>query len=157
MKPSVICFLAILFSINASSCATTKSVQTSCSTLNISYVNNVPGTQGVGREGIFSVTNTGNVPVKLPLDWGSSRHIHTQYATPEERPSSNGSWRMFNPALEEVMGWSGHMIIKPGQTKKIAYYANGLFYGDPPPGGMEYSIVVTDLAGCSYRSEPFKR
>ncbi len=49
------------------------------------------------------------------------------------------------------------MIIKPGQTKKIAYYANGLFYGDPPPGGMEYSIVVTDLAGCSYRSEPFKR
>lgn len=49
------------------------------------------------------------------------------------------------------------MTIKPGQTKKIAYYANGLFYGGPSDGDKEYSIVVTDLAGCTYRSEPFKR
>lgn len=150
-------FLIILFLINTSSCATKQSVQKNCSTLDISYVNDVPGTQGVGREGIFSITNTGMESVKLPLDWGSSRHIHTQYATPEERSSSNGSWRMFNPTLQEVMGWSRYMTIKPGQTKKIAYYANGLFLGGAPAGDMEYSIVVTDLAGCTYRSKPFKR
>lgn len=157
MKLPVMCCLAMLFLMSASSCVTKKIAPRSCSTLNIVYVNSVPGEQGVDPEGIFSITNTGNVPVNLPLVPGSSHHIHSQIATTEERSSNNGSWRMFNPALEEVMGWSRHMTIKPGQTKNIAYYANGLFYGDPPDGDMEYSIVVTDLAGCTYRSEPFKR
>jgi hypothetical protein len=142
--------------VNASSCATKKSAPRNCSTLNIIYVDNVPGEQG-DREGIFSIKNTGKVPVNLPLESGSNHHIHSQYATPEERSSSNGSWRMFNPVLEEVLGWRTRMIVKPGQTKKIAYHANGLFYGGPLRGGMEYSIIVKDLAGCTYRSAPFKR
>ena len=156
MKPSVMCCLAVLFLISASSCATKKSALRNCSTLNIIYVNNVPSEQGVGREGIFSIINTGKVPVSLPLDWGSSHHIHSQYATPEERVSSNDSWQIFNLALEEVMGWRTHMTIRPEHTKKIAYYANGLFNGGPLPGDTEYSIVVTDLSGCTYRSVPFK-
>jgi hypothetical protein len=147
----------MVFLMSISSCATKEVAPGNCSTLKIVYVNTVPGEQGVDPEGIFSITNTGDVPVKLPLVPGSSRHIHSQIATTEERSSSNDSWRVFNPALQEVMGWSRYMVIKPGQKKDIAYYANGLFYGDPPAGDMEYSIVVTDLAGCMYRSEPFKR
>lgn len=157
IKSSVMCCLGMLFLINASSCAIKKSAPISCSTLNIIYVNNVPGEQGVDQEGIFSITNTGKVPVDLGLVPGSSHHIHSQIATTEERSSSNGSWRTFNPALGEVLGWSTHITINPGQTKKIAYYANGLFYEGPLPADMEYSIVVTDLAGCTYRSVPFKR
>jgi hypothetical protein len=161
MNSSAVCCMAILFLMSASSCATKDMAPRNCSTLNISYLSKVSSEQGVEPKGIFSITNTGKVPVNFPLESGSGWHIHSQYATPEGRSSSNESWRMFNPVLEEVMGWSRRMTIKPGQTKNIAYYANGLFYGDSPAGDpagdMEYSIVIMDLAGCSYRSEPFKR
>lgn len=160
MKPSIMRCLATLLLLNASSCVSVKSAQSSCSTLNIIYVDNVPSEQG-GREGIFSITNTGKTPVNLPLELGSSHHIHSQYAIPEEKSSSNDSWRMFNPVLAEVAGWNARMIVKPDQTKNIFYYANGLFDDGPPVGDSvgdkEYSIVIMDLAGCSYRSEPFKR
>lgn len=157
MKFSIMYCLAILIPMATASCATNKGASSGCSTLNIIYTDNVLGAHGV-REGRFLVTNTGKLPVKLPLEWKTRHHIHTQYATPEERSSSGGSWRIFNPVLEEVMGWSGHMTIKPGQEEKIAYGANGLFDDGPPlPENMEYSIVIMDLAGCSYRSEPFKR
>jgi hypothetical protein len=155
MKPFVMSCLAILVLISASSCATKKIAPRRCSTLNIVYLNKALDQEGYW-EGIFSITNTGNVRVSLPLEWGSRHSIHSQYATAEKRPSSNGIWRMFNPVLEEVVGWHARMTIKPGQTKNIAYYANGLFYGDSLPEGIEYSIVVTDLAGCTYRSVPFK-
>jgi hypothetical protein len=133
-----------------------KSAPGSCSALNIIYADNLPGEQG-DREGIFSITNVGEVSVNLPLEWGSGLHIHSQYATPEERSSSDANWRTFNPVLEEVLGWRASMTVKPGQTKKIVYHANGLFYGGEPAGDMEYSIVIKDLAGCTYRSVPFKR
>lgn len=145
----------MLCAIYTSSCASIKSAQRSCSALNINYVNNVPSKQG-GREGIFSITNTGKVPVDLPLERGGSNHIHSQYAIPEEWSSSKGGWRMFNPVLAEVAGWNARMTVKPGRTRKIAYHANGLFDGGLPAGDIQYSIVVIDLAGCKYRSAPFK-
>lgn len=154
MKRSVMCLLVVLPLACVSSCAIKRSAPNSCSTLDIIYVDNDLGVEGI-REGIFSVTNTGRISVKLPLQWGSGRHIDRQYATPEERSSSNGGWRVFNPTLEEVAGWNALLIVKPGQTKKISYHANGLFDESVPANDMEYSIVVRDLAGCAYRSIPF--
>lgn len=155
MKNSIICCLAMMWLLSASGCAIKNNVPRSCSTLNVVYLDRVPGENGAGQEGIFSITNAGKVSVRFPLDPGSRKHIHTQYATPEERSSSEGSWRMFNPVLEEVMWWSSYITIKPGQERKITYYANGLFEGNQFPKGFEYSIVVKDLAGCTYRSAPF--
>ena len=134
-------------------CAPVSSAPRECPTVRVSYVGTAPGEDG-GNVGVFSLTNAGTVPVELPLEWQSQRDVHAQYADLQVRPSAGGEWRVANPVLAEVMGWRDRIVIAPGEAVTVAYHANGLFDGRPTPG-MEYAIIVRDIAGCTYRSESF--
>lgn len=154
MKLSVICCIVIL-SMTFSSCATKKNEARNCPPLDISYVRSAPNERG-NPVGIFSITNTGNTAVDLPLENETSDFIHGRYASTEQRSSSSDRWQTFNPLLDEMFAPKAHMTVMPGQQSKFRFDANGLFLDAPQPTGMEYSIVVKDAAGCTFRSAPFK-
>lgn len=154
MKLSIICCITI-FAMSFSSCATKKGETRNCPVLDIGYVGSAPNERG-NLVGIFSVTNAGGVAVYLPLEGESDDLIHSRYASTEQRSLGGDDWQIFNPLLEEMLAPKAHITVLPGQRKKFRFDANGLFFGDLQVDGVEYSIVLKDTAGCTYRSVPFR-
>lgn len=154
MKPSIICCLVML-AMSSSSCATKMNEARNCPALDISYSGSSPNERG-NLVGIFSVNNIGKTAVNFPLENGTGDLIHGRYASTEQRSSSSDSWKNFNPLLDEMIAPKAHMTVMPGQRNKFRFDANGLFLDPPQTAEMEYSIVVKDATGCTFRSAPFK-
>jgi hypothetical protein len=155
MKPSIICCIAML-AMSFSSCATKRNEARNCPALiDISYMSSAPNERG-NLVGIFSITNAGKTVVDLPLENGNRDLIHGRYASTEQRPSGSDRWQTFNPLLDEMLAPKAHMSVVPGQQTTFRFDANGLFLSDSQTAGMEYSVVVKDAAGCTFRSAPFK-
>lgn len=154
MKPLVICCIAML-AMSFSSCATKSNEALNCPALDISYMGSAPNERG-SLVGIFSIANTGKMVVDLPLENEAGDLIHGRYASTEQRSLSSNGWQTFNPLLDEMLAPKAHMTVMPGQRNKFRFDANGLFLSDPQAAGMEYSIVVKDATGCTFRSAPFK-
>lgn len=151
MKSSIILCVVMLV-VASTSCATQKGNAWACPPVELIYSGSALGEHGWKRA-IFSIKNLGRHPIELPLDSGNI--IHGQYATTEERSSEGDDWRPFNLHLSEYLAPTDHLTIGPGEQQRFKYGADGLLLPGQQDAGMEYSIVVTDAAGCVYRSVPF--
>ena len=153
MRPMHTYFICIAATMIASSCANARDQAAGCPMASVVYLRSIPGDEG-GRDGEFLIANSGSRSLRLPVEWGSHRNIHSQYADSLERSAEGREWRVVSPVLAEVMAWDSSIVIGPGAQATVAYHANGLF-DSSPKDGTEYAVEFRDADGCSYRSAPF--
>lgn len=145
--------VGVMVALFTASCASAKKVAPHCPAVEVRYAGEKIEATG-SRVAFFKVVNRGVTAIELPLESKSINIIHGRYASTEQRVLNDGTWKEYNPNLDEMLAPTRAMTVAPGQETEFRFDVNGLLLNDRRPE-MEYSIVVKDVSGCVYRSLPF--
>lgn len=125
-----------------------------CSTADIHYL----GTEKRRGDivfGLFSMRNTGDVPLRFPINDNRSHVLHYMYAETQIRPRSGVGWTPRTLFLDSWTVSPYELVVDPGEQVVVKVADAGVFRGEDGPG-VEYAMLFKDrLFRCEVMSEPF--